>query len=397
MRVIVVGGGVAGAASAVALRRIGAEVTVYEAYADPGGRVGAFVSLASNGLRGLAALGVLEEVRAAGFAVPRQLMWSGSGRLLGDLPRGRRSDDPLHSVTLMRGRLVETLRAAAERAGARIVTGERLVDAVTTGTGVRAVFDGGRTAEADLLVGADGIWSATRRILDPAAPDPAYAGLYTAAGVARGVAGVEPGTFHMVFGRSGAFLAIGAPDGSVWWGAQPAAERAPDLDAVDPDLLAGLYRGEPMPSAVLRAVTETHRPTLHHTMPPVRVWRNDRIVLVGDASHPVGAGQGASMAIEDAAVLAHALAATASVPAGLASYEADRRERTARLVKMAAANRDAKVAGPVARRVRDVVMPVALRFFYERGTAWLYDYRLPELPVSAGTPRAASRSQAPSR
>ncbi len=93
MRVIVVGGGVAGAASAIALRRIGAEVTVYEAYADR--QVGSFLSLAVNGLRGLDALGCLEQVQRAGFAVLRQRMWASSGRLLGDVPRGRLSADPL--------------------------------------------------------------------------------------------------------------------------------------------------------------------------------------------------------------------------------------------------------------------------------------------------------------
>jgi 2-polyprenyl-6-methoxyphenol hydroxylase-like FAD-dependent oxidoreductase len=80
---VIVGGGVAGAASAIALRRIGAEVDVYEAYEDPAGPVGSFLSLAANGLRGLAALGCLSQVQEAGFPVAWQRMWSGNGKLLG--------------------------------------------------------------------------------------------------------------------------------------------------------------------------------------------------------------------------------------------------------------------------------------------------------------------------
>ncbi|MEW1889036.1 FAD-dependent monooxygenase [Streptomyces sp. IBSBF 3010] len=208
---VIVGGGVAGLASAIALRRLGAEVTVYEAYAEPAGRVGSFLSLASNGLRVLRALGVLEQVRRAGFDVPRQRMWAGSGKLLGDVPRGRLGGDGLHSVTLMRGALVETLRTEALTAGAHLVTGERLVDAAATDTGVRAVFASGRTAEASLLVGADGIHSVTRTPLDPDAPVLAYAGLYSVSGVSEGVP-VEPGVFHMTFARNGAFLHLAAPD-----------------------------------------------------------------------------------------------------------------------------------------------------------------------------------------
>src|SRR5262245_50623934 len=132
MKVIVVGGGVAGAASAIALRRIGADVTVYEAWTDPAGEVGSFLSLAGNGLRGLDALGCLEPVQRAGIDVPHQRMWSSSGRLLATVPRGRPAGDPLHSVTLRRGHLVEQLRAEALRRGAHIVTGQRLVDAEAT-------------------------------------------------------------------------------------------------------------------------------------------------------------------------------------------------------------------------------------------------------------------------
>ena len=121
MRAVVIGGGVAGAASAIALRRIGAEVRVYEAYPDPAGAYGSFVSLAGNGLRALDTLGCLGPVQEAGFAVARQRMWSAKGKLLGDVPRGRRADDPLLSVTLMRRDLVAALRAEAVRSGADIV------------------------------------------------------------------------------------------------------------------------------------------------------------------------------------------------------------------------------------------------------------------------------------
>ena len=100
MRIVVAGGGVAGAASAIALARAGAEVTVYEAHEDPAGPVGSFLSLAVNGLRALDSLRCLPQVQAAGFAVARQRMWAGNGKLLGDVARGRRPGDPLHSVTL---------------------------------------------------------------------------------------------------------------------------------------------------------------------------------------------------------------------------------------------------------------------------------------------------------
>ena len=368
MRVVIAGGGVAGTACAVALAATGAEVTLYEAYEDPAGPVGSFLSLAANGLRGLEVLGALDAVRAAGFAVPRQRMWAGNGKLLGDVARARTAQDPMISVTLMRSDLVSVLREQARRAGARIVTGERL----TSDDLAAAAVDG-----TDLVVGADGIWSATRRFLDPAAPDPVYGGQYSVSGVARGL-GLEPGSWNMIYGRRGAFIYLPAPDGSVWWSAQVSAAQPPGPDADSLDRLATLYAAEHQAVRILRAsdpATDTvHGVTQHHVLAPVPRWHDDRTVLVGDAAHPVGSGQGASMAIEDAIVLAQELQAKGSVAAALAGYEERRRPRVAKMAKAAASNRDAKVAGPVAARMRNLMMPLFFGRFYEKATAWLYAY-----------------------
>jgi salicylate hydroxylase len=379
MRVVIIGGGVAGATAAIALRRSGAEVTVYEAYPDPAGPVGSFVSLASNGLRGLAAVGGLERIQRIGIDVARQRMWSGTGRSLGDVARARPAADPLHSVTLRRAELVAELRVAAEESGAPVNVGRRLITAESTSDGVRAGFEDGHRVEADLLVGADGLWSTVRRLLDANAPTPTYAGLYTVSGTSTGVP-VEPGVFNMVFGRSGAFIYLAARDGAVWWSAQIAEPNAPDPAGVDLDVVAQRFRHEAVPSTILRAADQVEPAKPYYQLGRVPLWHNDRMVLLGDAAHPVGAGQGASMAIEDAVVLAQRLRATPSVPAALRDFDAARRPRITKMLKAGDDNRDAKTAGPVARRIRDIVMPIVFRHFYEKATGWLYAYDIGELP-----------------
>jgi salicylate hydroxylase len=375
MRIVVAGGGVAGAASAIALARAGAEVMVYEAYEDPAGPVGSFLSLAVNGLRALESLGCLPQVQASGFPMARQRMWAGNGKLLGDVARGRRPGDPLHSVTLMRADLVTVLRDAATRAGARIITGQPL-----TGADLR----GARADGADLVVGADGIWSAARRVVDPAAPEPAYAGLYSVSGVSDGLDGAEPGAWNMIFGRQGAFIFLPAPDGTIWWSAQVSAKVPPeDLAGVGPDELAALFRRERQAVAILRGARTVHAATLHHVLAPVRRWHGSDIVLIGDAAHPAGAGQGASMAIEDAVELARQLRGPGAVADALARFDTARRDRAGKMAKIAAANRDAKTAGPVSATLRNLIMPVMFARFYERATGWLYDYD----PVDHGPER----------
>jgi salicylate hydroxylase len=391
IRAVVVGGGVAGASCAIALARIGAEVTVYEAYRDPAGPVGSFVSLAVNGLRALDVLGVLAPVQAAGFDVERHRMWSGRGKLLGDVPRGRRSCDSLHSVTLMRGDLVSILRDEAARSGVRIVTGHRLARDFLA----RDLLGQARLDDADLVVGADGIWSDTRRGLDPGAPEPAYAGLYSVSGISGEVPGVsrcardypggpgpaEPSSWNMIFGRRGAFIYLPAPDGRIWWSAQVCAPAPAELTGVTSADLAAVFRTEERAGAILDAAREVHAATRHHVLAPVPRRHSGDTVLVGDAAHPAGAGQGASMAIEDAVVLAEQLRRDDSVASALASFDEMRRARAGKLAKTAASSNEAKTAGPVAARLRDLIMPVMVPRFYERATAWLYDYAPGTLPA----------------
>jgi len=397
VRVVVAGGGVAGAASAIALARAGAEVTVFEAHEDPAGPVGSFLSLAVNGLRALEALGCLEQVRAAGFAVARQRMWAGNGKLLGDVARGRRPGDPLHSVTLMRADLVTVLRDAAASAGASIVTGHPMTGADLSGV---------RGDGADLVVGADGIWSAARRVVDPAAPEPAYAGLYSVSGVSSGLDATaaldaadaaEPGTWNMIFGRHGAFIYLPAPDGTIWWSAQVSAKIPPqDLAAIGPDELVGVFRRESQAVAILHGARTVHAATLHHVLAPVCRQHGDGVVLIGDAAHPAGAGQGASMAIEDAVELARQLRRPGAVADALARFEASRRGRAGKMAKMAASNRDAKTSGPVVAALRNLIMPVMFGRFYERATGWLYDYS-PGTAGSQETRRRTHQTQNPAR
>jgi 2-polyprenyl-6-methoxyphenol hydroxylase-like FAD-dependent oxidoreductase len=375
MRVIIIGGGVAGAATALAMQRNGMHTTVYEAYPDPAGSVGSFISLAVNGLRGLDGLGCLEAVQAAGHDIPRQRMWSAHGMQIGDVPRGRLSGDDLHSVTLQRGRLVEVLREAAAAAGAEFRLGERFTGLTETGTEVCAEFESGHRDSADLLVAADGIWSAARGLVDPCAPRPEYAGLYSVSGIAKG-ADVEPGVFNMTFGRNGAFIHLAAGD-EVWWSAQIADPTEPARDGVtEAEWLrrcAELYAGEEVASAIIAATERVHSPVVMHALDPVTTWHRGRAVLVGDAAHPVGAGQGASASIEDAIALAAAVSASADVGEALEAYAAQRQPRVKKLLRLAEDNRGAKQAGPIKQRFQATMMRLFLPLFYEKATAWLYE------------------------
>ena len=385
-RIAVVGAGVAGSAAALALTRLGAEVTVYEAHPDPAGPVGSFLSLAANGLNCLDTLGdgLTDSVADAGFDVPLQRMWSARGKCLGQVSRGRRATDPRPSTTVRRSALVTALRAAATGAGAVIDTGRRITDPAD----LRAL-----ARDADLVVGADGMWSVTRTALNPDALPPRYAGVYSVSGTAPAPAtGIdpEPGVFNMVFSRSGAFIHLTAPDGTIWWNAQVGDRPEPgreQLASITPAGLAATFRDSRQATAILADATVETR-TLTHVLPVTPRRHDERTVLIGDAVHPVGAGQGASMALEDAVTLTQHLAAgTTSIPDALTAFDEARQRRLKKMTVSARRNRDAKTMGPIQARIRDVIMPIVFPRAYPAATNWLYDFDPGTLP--APTHRAA--------
>jgi 2-polyprenyl-6-methoxyphenol hydroxylase-like FAD-dependent oxidoreductase len=377
----IIGGGVAGLVTAIALHRAGIPSIVYEAWDGPGDEAGAFFTIATNGLRALRSIECLDGVLAQGFLVPTMKVWSGSGKLLGQVPRSGSDCFDTPSLTVRRGRFVAALREIARQRGVCVVAGKRLAQ---IDNGRQLVFADGTIANGgDVVIGADGIHSRVRRTIDGGTPEPVYTGLVHVWGSSP-ASNVElaPGTFHMIYGRRAFFGAVREPDGSVWWLAQVPTLPEPDrasLAGVTPEQwrsrLVELARADSTAIALLIATSDVlHRATPGYSVPRIPVWCRDGMVVIGDAAHAVGAGQGASMAIEDGVVLAKCLRNWPSVSDGLARYEQLRRQRVERVLESGKANSEAKTLGPFQKRVADLLMPIFFRFFYHRSTRWLFTY-----------------------
>jgi 2-polyprenyl-6-methoxyphenol hydroxylase-like FAD-dependent oxidoreductase len=399
MRALIIGGGVAGPVTAMALQRAGIEAVVYEAYPPPTEEVGSYLTVATNGLDALRAVEADRPVLAAGFPTPTNVLWSGTGRRLGAASNGGTLPDGTTSHTIKRPRLYRALHAEAAGRGIEVRYGRRLVDAVpAVGGGVTARFQDGGEDRGDLLVGADGIHSTVRRLLDPGAPAGRYVGLvnfggYTQAGAAA-AAGGPPGIWNMIFGRRAFFGSVVDPSGGTVWFAnvpRPPVDQA-ERAATTPDQwrrqLVELFAGDRGPAAdLIAAGTLELAADNTHDLPRVPTWRRGPMVIVGDAAHAPSptSGQGASMAAEDAVVLAMCLRDLPDVPAALAAYERLRRRRVERIVTQGARTSSAKTPGPVARMLRDLALPLVFRFLVtDRSMAWIHAHHLDwEAPVRA--------------
>ncbi|KFZ83711.1 FAD-dependent oxidoreductase [Amycolatopsis sp. MJM2582] len=369
-KVLIAGGGIAGTITAIALHETGHEPVIHEAYDRTAEGVGAFLTLAVNGLDALAPLGLKSLVKGLGFDTPRIKMHLGDGRELADFALGGALEDGTVSQTVLRSELYIGLRDEAVRRGIEIRYGKRLADARETGDGVLATFEDGSSAEGDLLIGADGLRSRVRTIIDPKAPSPRYVPLLNTGGLAEGLRlDDEPGVMHMTFGKRLFFAHVVHPDGGVWWFANVPRKREPspsDLTVTATwreDLIRGLAVDRTPAVEIVRATREIYRPWATYDFPSVPTWRTDRMVIIGDAAHATSpaAGQGAAMAIEDAVTLARCLRDVPSIPKALAVYEGLRRERVEAVVERGKRNGDDKAAGPIGRVIRDFFLTRAFK------------------------------------
>ncbi|MBB5084723.1 FAD-dependent oxidoreductase [Nonomuraea endophytica] len=363
---LIIGGGIAGTATAMALQRGGVAATVYEAYRTTADGVGGALTLAPNGRNALRQIDADDAVAAVGIEVPGMVMQNHTGR-----PVGRFDGLPglPSSLLLRRDRLYRALMDEAIGRGIRVEFGKRLTAVEDEGDKVTAHFADGSSAIGEVLVGADGIRSAVRSTLDSAAPAPRFTGLLGFGGWIPNPGLPTTGAYqHFAFGKRAFFGYFIDEREILWFSNVPAADPAEAKTASPQHWLAALRErhADDIPARDIVALLtpeDVAQPGPLEDIPTVRTWHRGRVVLVGDAAHPTSpsSGQGASQAIESSLELARALRDVPTVAGAFAAYESVRRDRVERIIARAAKINNDKAAGPLARIVRDLLMPVMMK------------------------------------
>lgn len=348
MRILIIGAGIAGSAAALALQQAGFVPEVHEAHPDGGEDLGAFLTLAGNGMRALDSIGAARPVAERGFPLTALRLLDAAGAVLANAPLGE-ADDPLTRYRcLRRADLAAALREEVRRRGIPITHGARLTTVAEDDASVTATFADGRSATGDLLVGADGLNSAVRSVISPA--EPRYAGQtvfygYTAGAVTTGpevadLADVPDladltDTITMIRGSASAFGYACSPAGETFWFARVTGPRATtgEIATTSPgqwrDRLIPLLRPDATPAAAIVEATDQLMVTNALDLPLGLPWHTRRTLIVGDAAHAASpaTGQGASMALEDAVILAKALRDAPTTASALAAFDRIRRPR----------------------------------------------------------------------
>ena len=336
LEAVVVGGGIGGVATALALHRQGVSVGVYE-QAPELTEVGAGVSLAPNGLLMLDHLGVSGAVERFGAR-----HWKTELRLADGRSSRHQPDQfarPGRHVGIHRADLLTLL--ADQLPPGTIHAGHRAAGFAQGPDAATVTFTNGAVASADVVIGADGIHSAMQGfVVEPA--EPVFSGVVAYRGLIPLPQEHPPDAFRMWVGEGKHFLAFPVRAGEllnyVGFVPSPSEVRESWSAKGDPVALAAHFDGwDPLIGEVISAISEPGGSGFEWGMydrAPLPRWSDGRITLLGDAAHPMlpHLGQGVNQALEDAVALATLLGHLddpAGVPQALRSYEALRRERTA--------------------------------------------------------------------
>jgi 2-polyprenyl-6-methoxyphenol hydroxylase-like FAD-dependent oxidoreductase len=358
VKALIAGGGIAGLAAGIALRRAGVEVQIFERSPQLH-EIGAGLMIWPNGSRALKSLGV----EARTLEVKKVTLSNWHGRRLVEMPVDSAYVRYGHNVSFvhradLQSALAKTFGPEGIRLGCEVRGFSEDEDKVEV-----ALHDG-TAAIGDLLVGADGLRSSVRRqILGDG--DPVYLGstIWRGLVASEGIA-VPPGTGINWWGRGSEFLAFHLADSKIYWAGvtkEPRGEKS-GPGGHKQDLLDRFDDwAQPVPALIAATKDVAILRNDMYDRLPARHWSRGRVTLAGDAAHPMSPnqGQGACQALEDGVALGESVQRTSSLAEAFQLYESRRLRRANREVAMSRqATRGVQVDNPLLCALRDGFMSI---------------------------------------
>ncbi|WP_348631847.1 FAD-dependent monooxygenase [Mesorhizobium sp. M6A.T.Cr.TU.017.01.1.1] len=335
MRAVIVGAGIAGLSIAKGLRLLGWEVEIFE-QASELKPLGAGLSLSANALRALRTLGLYDAVVANAQAIHRLDLLDDKGQVLQstDFQRFSQRYGHLSMAVLHRGDLHKALLSQLPHS--IIHTDMECVDARDLGDRIVLRFANEESVESDLVLACDGIHSVVRKALFPQSRE-RFARYVCWRAIAPGLPqGMDPTRLTESWGAGKRIGLATVPGERVYWFACSGADRVGDPKLAQADLaeVRAMFSGfhDPIPEIFDRTPAGSMIWTDILDLDPMPAFTRGRVVLLGDAAHAVtpDLGQGAGLAIEDAAVLA-ALFGRHPIGQAIREYDKRRLERAHRV------------------------------------------------------------------
>lgn len=375
MKYTILGAGIAGLTTAIALQKIGIKAQVFEAAPDikP---LGAGLLLAANAVKAYQHLGIAEKMVERGRLLPTFVIFDQAGRSITQADAGAISQKyGLHNFAIHRAALHEAL--LTELDAEQIITGKRAMGFEKNEDNITIQFQDGATIATDYLIVADGIHSSVRRQLLPDAT-PRYAG-YTCWRAVVDAGDLKLSAASETWGTDGRFGIVPLTDNRIYWFAciNAAANDATMRRYTVEDLQRhfGHYHA---PVAQILAQTRDEDLIWNDIidLKPLKNFAFGNMVLIGDAAHATtpNMGQGACQAIEDAVILADEMAKNSNPALAFRAFEQRRLKRTHYIVNNSRAlGRVAQLNNPVLAAARNALFRMLPERINERQMRTLFE------------------------
>ena len=357
-KIILIGGGIGGTATALALHREGFYPVVYERVKELK-EVGAGIALWANATHVLKKLDLLEQAKEVGIITTNYQFNSQNGKELVNIPV---NSFELPTIGIHRADLHELLWRRLPKK--QFVLGETFERFSLSENRVCAHFASGLMVEGDALIGADGLRSKVRSKLFGEQP-PIYRNFTTWRGLTNHVPDTyRPGYIKEFLGRGKGFgfMMLGK-NRMYWYAAASATENQPDAPIGRKKELENMFQDWFDSIAELIAATDETdiiKTDLYDRVPALP-WSKQNITLLGDAAHLTlpTLGQGACMALEDALVITNCLVESSTPAAAFQNYESQRFSRTKSIVEQSLrSGRMGQLAHPITVKLRETLMKV---------------------------------------
>jgi 2-polyprenyl-6-methoxyphenol hydroxylase-like FAD-dependent oxidoreductase len=358
--IVIIGGGIGGLCTAIALQKKGIKVKVFENAASirP---LGAGLVLAANAMKALHHMGIGHAVEPAGHLLTRMDIMDKEGKLISQ------PGDSLHKLSfetrnfaIHRADLHDIL--LAELQPGSLVLGKRCTHFEQNANSVKVFFEGGSVTEGEAVIFADGIHSVGRKQLVPQSRI-RYSGYTCWRAVVNDTQGLmqEPLATE-TWGKEGRFGCVPLIGNRVYWFACiNAPQKDPRMAAFNTQDLLKAFKGYHAPIEQLISITEDKQLLWNDIIDfaPIKKFAFERALLLGDAAHATtpNLGQGACQAIEDAVVLAGCISKDDTLPEAFRIFEQKRIARTTRIVNTSwSAGKMAQLENPLLCNLRNVVL-----------------------------------------
>jgi len=380
-KAIIIGCGIAGPVLALALHRAGIDSEIYEAQTTPPNF--GVLSLSTNGINVLKMIGVYDDVSVNDSS--KIFFYNKIGKSIFKMDFGDFLKEKFGSgmIIIQRENLIQKLTQKAISNGIPVEFGKKLVDIKEIGDKVIAFFKDGSQAEGDFLIGCDGLRSATRTIILPNSPPPIYSGTVVVGSELGHTTehNLTPNAFHVILATHNLCAVSVEANNNTFWCTYIQYPEKSLKNIVSENWtkkLFELHKDDPQIQNFIK-LSKSYVNVALYSIPHLDTWHKGHVCLIGDAAHATlpYIGQGASISMEDAVVLAKCLRDIPNLEQSFTKFESLRKERAEKIVKES--QKSAKIylkTGFMGRLFRVFSFFILHEANFKRGQNWIFSYKI---------------------